>query len=106
MTKIKKPKGMGPVGSVLISLAGAVASVLVTMQLKKMLAAKGLSERKADLKTALKGAGATAADLKATATSWIQSKAADAADTARSTATSAADKVTEAASTVKEQANG
>lgn len=97
---------VGPIGSLLIGLVGTVVSILVTMQLKKMLDARGLPERSSDLKAALKDAGASAADLKQAAAAWIAAKASAAADTARTTATSAADKVTDVASTMKEQANG
>ncbi len=106
MTPIKTTSRIGPFASVLIGLAGTIVSIVVTMQLKKMLEARGLPERTEDLKAALKNAGASASDLKQAAATWIADKASAAADSARATASTTADKVADVASTVKEQANG
>jgi hypothetical protein len=106
MASIKTSSGLGPFATLLIGIAGTIASVVVTMQLKKMLEARGLPERSADLKVALKSAGASAADLKQAAAAWIADKASAAADSANTTAASTAAKVADVASTVKEQANG
>lgn len=104
MTTTKKSSGI--LTGVLVSVAGSIISVLVTMQLKKMLADKGVADRKGELKDALKNAGLSAADLKSATASWIADKASAAADKANSTAASAADKVADVAQTVKEKANG
>lgn len=104
--KTIKTSRVGPFTTILIGLVGTIASVVITMQLKKMLEARGLPERTEDLKGALKNAGASAADLKAAALKWIDQKTASAADSVRSTASSTADEVMKAASTAKEQANG
>ena len=61
MTTLSTSSRIGPVAKILIGLVGTIVSVLVTMQLKKMLEARGLPERSEDLKTALTGAGASAA---------------------------------------------
>lgn len=106
MKTINTTSKIGPFAKVLIGLVGTVVSVLVTMQLKKMLEARGLPERSEDLRTALKTAGASASDLKEAAAAWIAQKASVAAESARTTANSTADKMVDVASTIKEQANG
>ena len=91
MASINTSSSLSPITKLFIGLVGTIVSVLVTMQLKKMLEARGLPERSEDLKYALKNAGATAADLKQAAAVWIAAKASAAADSTRSTANSAAD---------------
>lgn len=91
---------LGPIGTILIGVIGTVASVLVTMKLKKMLEERGLSERTEDFKEALHSAGARARDMKDSAAEWVASKADRAARKAESMATRAVDTVDDVATEV------
>lgn len=93
--KTIKTSRMSPLTTVLIGLVGTIASIVVTMQLKKMLEAKGLPERSEELKDAIRKASNRAADLKASAREWINQKTA-----------AVADEVSDAVDTVKENTNG
>ena len=106
MTTVQTSSRLGPISKLFIGVVGTVVSILVTMQLKKMLEARSLPERSEDLKVALRGAGASAIDLKQAAATWIAQKASSAADSTRATATSTADSLDNAASHIKERTNG
>lgn len=106
MTTVQTSSRLGPISKLFIGVVGTVVSILVTMQLKKMLEARSLPERSEDLKVALKGAGSSAAELKQAAAAWIAAKASAAAESARLAANSTADSLDNAASRIKERTNG
>jgi hypothetical protein len=86
---------LSPVAKALIGIAGSIVSLVVTIQLKKMLERRGLSDRYGDVKESLKNAGASASDLKDTIYKVIGDKT-----------TSAANKAAQAAQEATEKLNG
>jgi len=87
MNEIQTTKTIGPIASALIGIVGTIASIVITMQLKKLLESRGLSDRASDVKAALARAHASTFEIRASAAQMI----ADSVTAAAQTATAIAD---------------
>lgn len=91
-TTIKTTRPLGIVGKTLIGLAGTLASIFVTMQIKKQLEKRGISTTD-DALNAIDRAGLSPEQIKSAVAAWLAATAQNAADKASSVASKAEEKI-------------